>query len=103
MAPLDPVHQQHLTQMREDLEAFLSANQVEIDSVERDALQTLNVEQLSRLIRELVRTSTLDIAGRFHDSMIAFAGHPIAVLGDDGGQDSECTQRQPDSPGDQDG
>lgn len=90
MAPLDPVHERHLSQMREDIEAFLSTNLVEIDSFERDALQKLNVEQLSRLLRELAAAGTTGVAGCFHDSMNACSGSPMAVVRGRGSQDSGC-------------
>lgn len=98
MAPLDPVHERHLRQMREDIEAFLSTNLVEIDSLERDSLHKLNVEQLSRVIRELAAASTTDVAGCFHDSMNAFAGSPLAVVGGRGSQDSGCPHGRQDCP-----
>jgi hypothetical protein len=99
VAPLDPVHERHLSQMREDVEAFLSTNLVEIDSFERDALQKLNVEQLSRLIRELAAASIIDVAGCFHDSMNAFACPPMAVVGGRASQDSGCAHGQRARPG----
>lgn len=73
MLPLDPIHEQHLRLMREDVEAFLSACQVEIDSSERNVLQALNAGQLSHLLMDLATASRPHVEACFHDSMIAYS------------------------------